>query len=679
MLLIGFEKYSYFLLPSTVILLWLFYGVARYNLQHDLISFVLSSEKQSKESLDPTTKLFVGVTFFILSSAVSSLGLNMQALALQGQRERNEARAQELAREEELAAQMDSEFDDFSSDYSENSGFLDDEVTNSENDLFVARKYPSENEKAPLLDSNLANSESKLSNCLTPQYGTISNLEPLETTKNNGVVNATSFQTSTSRAIDIIIPSSSLIPSKSPSIGLSSSLGSQKTPTFERSPTAHRILDIRSQAGSPGSPNNRTRIRRDQPVDTEAEQLRKAKERMDLWKDFFLKWQWYLVFGSVVALIFISPMVLAPLGSSGLIFNVLFSSFFLGTQITSFDWFGTLLIVFGCSLVSIFGDQGNDDKQTIDELLRLFSRSIFIFYFAIQNSFAILVFILVKYLESSKLDTTPTASNDATPQTPIIIHDRIQDVTSVSLIQTESPVSLLSSSVNSFSQNADMVSNTHTHTPRYRKASARSQRNSHAHSHPATESLSQSFLRKASVILFGPRDSSASYSSSREGRSIVRWARTVRGMIGSWLFSNIGTMFAVVGGIMASETLLLTKSGISFRVELLLESLIDSNNQFNVSTIYLQLYCLNRALYHSHPVVAIPLFFTVFTCCTLVGSVVYFDAFAKFSPLALFGVALGLGSIVGGVWLLRESQAHGHDVQKKIEEEAAAAALIAEQ
>ena len=39
----------------------------------------------------------------------------------------------------------------------------------------------------------------------------------------------------------------------------------------------------------------------------------------------------------------------------GLIFNILFSSLFLGTRITIYDWMGTILIVVGCAVVSAFG------------------------------------------------------------------------------------------------------------------------------------------------------------------------------------------------------------------------------------------------------------------------------------------------------------------------------------
>lgn len=87
-----------------------------------------------------------------------------------------------------------------------------------------------------------------------------------------------------------------------------------------------------------------------------------ANQHTRMW----LRLQWYIgfslymlcqLFGSVVALGFISPMILAPLGSTGLMFNIMFASVFLGTGITKYDWIGTILIVAGCSIVSVFGSR----------------------------------------------------------------------------------------------------------------------------------------------------------------------------------------------------------------------------------------------------------------------------------------------------------------------------------
>ncbi|KAL2912629.1 hypothetical protein HK105_207845 [Polyrhizophydium stewartii] len=135
-----------------------------------------------------------------------------------------------------------------------------------------------------------------------------------------------------------------------------------------------------------------------------------AAERAELWKRLYLSTQWYLgfalylicqLFGSVIALGFISPVVLAPLGSAGLIFNVIFSSVFVGTSITRYDWAGTVLIVFGCAVVSTFGTNLPDTRKSIDDLIKLYSRPAFIAYFSVQIAFIICTFVLIKYLEFS--------------------------------------------------------------------------------------------------------------------------------------------------------------------------------------------------------------------------------------------------------------------------------------
>jgi uncharacterized membrane protein len=72
------------------------------------------------------------------------------------------------------------------------------------------------------------------------------------------------------------------------------------------------------------------------------------------------------MFGSVIALGFISPMIFAPLGSMGLIFNILFSNLLLGTFITTYDWLGTAFVMAGCALVSMFGLGSADVGSLVD-------------------------------------------------------------------------------------------------------------------------------------------------------------------------------------------------------------------------------------------------------------------------------------------------------------------------
>ncbi|RKO88784.1 hypothetical protein BDK51DRAFT_24610, partial [Blyttiomyces helicus] len=249
------------------------------------------------------------------------------------------------------------------------------------------------------------------------------------------------------------------------------------------------------------------------------------------------------LFGSVISLAFISPVVLAPLGSAGLIFNVLFSRLFLGTRITMYDWSGTLLIVVGCAIVSTFGSGTPEDKQTIEDLIRLFSRPTFIAYFTVQGLIVLFLFLLIKYLEYG----------------------------------------------------------------------------------------------------LGPL--------------AARRRKTTE---------YVGVLYAVLGGTVASETLLLTKSW----VELLIVSVLERENQFHgyfsfcvlavlCFTVFLQLYSLNRGLHYALPVLVVPLFYTLYTVLSLANSIIYLDQSDLYSLPDLICIAIGVGVIVGGVWMLRAGQMPG--------------------
>ncbi|KAJ3018055.1 UNVERIFIED_CONTAM: hypothetical protein HDU68_011352 [Siphonaria sp. JEL0065] len=81
--------------------------------------------------------------------------------------------------------------------------------------------------------------------------------------------------------------------------------------------------------------------------------------------DWLEPWLWHIgfvcyiipqLFGSILALNFISPILLAPLGSSGLVFNVFFSSILVGTKVGPWDWVATALIILGGTIVSLFGN-----------------------------------------------------------------------------------------------------------------------------------------------------------------------------------------------------------------------------------------------------------------------------------------------------------------------------------
>lgn len=142
--------------------------------------------------------------------------------------------------------------------------------------------------------------------------------------------------------------------------------------------------------------------------DEEEDTFWKFKSPPPIW---FCRARWHLGFilyvlmqisGSVIALGFISPIILAPLGASGLIFNIIFSFVFLGTRITKVDWIGTVLIVIGCTIVSTVGSQIPEPKdQTLADLIELFTRPAFIAYFSVLTFVCLLIFFLIKTMEYS--------------------------------------------------------------------------------------------------------------------------------------------------------------------------------------------------------------------------------------------------------------------------------------
>ncbi|KAI8799869.1 hypothetical protein BJ742DRAFT_717401 [Cladochytrium replicatum] len=525
------------------------------------------------DPLEISGGFIIGVSVCLTASALSSLGVNMQAAALKAQREHNLLRAQELANWER-----------------------------EQQEIEEAEEIAAEAARIRALRAS----------------------QGLESEASEGVDRSNSVEPSDWRGLIYVSHESININTTNEYLGTGSA-------------------DELERATTPS-------------LREEREARWKQREAEHGWKKFFIQWQWYLglglyivtqMFGSIVALIFISPIVLAPLGSSGLIFNVVFSTIFFGTTITRADWWGTLLIVFGCSLISLYGNAEEGGRRTIDDVIRLYGRLTFIIYFAIQNAFALSIFALVKYMERSALSSDKAAETTASSQAP---------TESTPLLKNRSSV------------NADGQPNgTASKRPSQIATSGQSSRQRGSLT-PGTQS----------AALLTPLSATFSFTGAlppiQTWRGVLARLRLWRHSIIAWILSNLGTLLAVAGGIMASETLLLSKTG----VELLIVSIIGSENQFQglfsflvliilVLTIVVQLYCLNRALYHATPVLVIPLFFTLFTCLSIVGSMIYFDSLSKFAVRDLVAMCAGLGLIIGGVWMLRESQAKNHEMQQELE------------
>ncbi|WVR05179.1 hypothetical protein IAU60_002191 [Kwoniella sp. DSM 27419] len=121
------------------------------------------------------------------------------------------------------------------------------------------------------------------------------------------------------------------------------------------------------------------------------------------------------VFGSPLALRYLRPDWVAPLGSSSLVFNFLFARWLVGTPVTSTDIQGTIIIIFGVILIIIFSSINHGLRQSIDveRLNFLWTRGSWLAYFVLivaLTSFTFLVASLFASFLKSRQSFSPLPS-----------------------------------------------------------------------------------------------------------------------------------------------------------------------------------------------------------------------------------------------------------------------------
>ncbi|KAJ2955836.1 hypothetical protein NQZ79_g8215 [Umbelopsis isabellina] len=127
---------------------------------------------------------------------------------------------------------------------------------------------------------------------------------------------------------------------------------------------------------------------------------------------------------------------------------------------------------------------------------------------------------------------------------------------------------------------------------------------------------------------------------------------------------TVAICMSVVGGLLASETLLLAKSG----VKLFVISVSTGNNQFTDSisifilialliTAILQVYCLNTSLKLYSSVVVVPTFYGTYTAMGLINSIIYMDEIGTYPAWAIALVLVGIAVLIYGVMLLSGEKA----------------------
>ncbi|KAF9539901.1 hypothetical protein EC957_004868 [Mortierella hygrophila] len=120
----------------------------------------------------------------------------------------------------------------------------------------------------------------------------------------------------------------------------------------------------------------------------------------------------------------------------------------------------------------------------------------------------------------------------------------------------------------------------------------------------------------------------------------------------------VAMIMSTCGGLIASQTLLLAKSGVK-----LVTSSFSGQNQFKDSLSYfilfvlvltavLQVYCLNTALKLYDSVLVVPMFYGFYTAFGLINSIIYLNQLQNYKPWVLFLILVGIGALIYGVRML---------------------------
>ncbi|KAF9954632.1 hypothetical protein BGZ70_010500 [Mortierella alpina] len=120
----------------------------------------------------------------------------------------------------------------------------------------------------------------------------------------------------------------------------------------------------------------------------------------------------------------------------------------------------------------------------------------------------------------------------------------------------------------------------------------------------------------------------------------------------------VAMIMSACGGLLASETLLLAKSGIK-----LITSTVAGQNQFGdylsyfilfvlVFTAILQVYCLNTGLKLYDSVLVVPTFYGFYTAFGLINSTIYLNQLGDYEPWVLLLVLIGIVALIYGVKML---------------------------
>lgn len=312
------------------------------------------------------------------------------------------------------------------------------------------------------------------------------------------------------------------------------------------------------------------------------------------------------IVGSTFALSFLSAAWVAPLGAAALIFNVIFAKLLLGTAISKLDIAGTFVIILGVIGVVLFGSHRNSNIDVEANLnftiiQQLWGRSQWIAFFLLTGIASIAFFWLSEIIDEVRIKTVVVEREDE--------NDRGIDGMTGGRRQT-------------LSSNPTILERLiHTRLVIMR-----------------LHTVIRNFLRRRIE----------SWSASRPDSSIRKLT---------------GLMYALTGGILAGQTLVLAKSAVKLIASAIHNDNVGGPNQFSSPLSWFiiimlllegfaQVYCLNAALRAYESTFTVPIFFATYTISAFLNSLVYLDTRKDYSTKTFVLIWLSVALLIAGVCML---------------------------
>ncbi|BGP49693.1 hypothetical protein JCM10450v2_005598 [Rhodotorula kratochvilovae] len=320
------------------------------------------------------------------------------------------------------------------------------------------------------------------------------------------------------------------------------------------------------------------------------------------------------VVGSTLALEFLRAEYVAPLGSSSLIFNVLFAYLLAGIPVTRLDVAGTAVIIVGVVGVVVFGNQKEktdaidaESNLSLSLLKELWGRGGWIAFFVVLEVVTVLLWwssrITHEVCMARVSDDRGDADRDGSGLDAMIDGGGGRRVTNP--YEGEGFVGKV-------------------------------------------KAVRDAWHRRQGKIRLVVKRQVEQWSVSRPDTSIKQLA---------------AFMWAVTGGLLSGQTLILAKSGVKLVTSAINKTDPNEANQFTSPLTWLivillvvcavtQVYALNLALQAGDSTLVVPVFFSVYTASGFVISLVYLNQTESYRTSIFVCIWLSIAVLIGGVIML---------------------------